>query len=115
MTDLGAKVSYVALADGTPVYAPDSAFVGVVEHVVADEPEDIFHGVIIKPSREHHTHRFAHREQIAELYERGVVLSVPPGQLHEPGTDMPAEQVEQSDDPVRLGLRRAWEWLVRPR
>ncbi|AEB45344.1 MULTISPECIES: hypothetical protein [Micromonospora] len=115
MTDLGAKVSYLALGAGVPVYAPGGAFVGVVEHVVADEAQDIFHGVIIEPSREHHAHRFAYREQIGELHERGVVLSVPAGQLHEPSTDMPAEQVEESDDPVRLGLRRAWEWLIRPR
>ncbi|TCC00508.1 hypothetical protein E0H26_02150 [Micromonospora zingiberis] len=115
MTDLGAKVSYLALAAGTPVYAPDSTMIGMVEHVLADERQDIFHGVIIAPSRAHHTHRFAHREQIADLYERGVLLSVPAAALHEPGTDTPAEQAEEADDPVRLGLRRAWEWLVRAR
>ncbi|RIV41546.1 hypothetical protein [Micromonospora radicis] len=114
MTDLGAKISYLALADGTPVYTADSAPVGVVEHVLADERQDIFHGVIIGPSRSHNVHRFAHREQIADLYERGVVLSVPVGQLHEPGTDAPAARAEEDDDPVRTGVRRAWEWLVRP-
>lgn len=44
-----------------------------------------------------------------------MVLSVPAGQLPELSADRPAEQVEEAGDPVRLGLRRAWEWLVRPR
>ncbi|MFG2064535.1 hypothetical protein ACGFIK_24300 [Micromonospora sp. NPDC048871] len=115
MTDLGAQVSYLVLADGTAVYAPDSAYLGVVEHVVADERQDIFHGVIVKLPRGQDPHRFAHRDQIAALHERGVVLSVPAGQLPELSADRPAEQVEEAGDPVRLGLRRAWEWLVRPR
>ncbi|MET8364800.1 hypothetical protein ABZU53_14700 [Micromonospora sp. NPDC005194] len=75
--DLGAKVSYLALAVGTRVYDVDSAPVGVVEHVLTDEPKDIFHGIIVAPPGPDQSHRFAHREQIADLYERGVVLSVP--------------------------------------
>ena len=47
--DLGAKVSYLALAVGTRVYDVDSAPVGVVEEVLTDERWDIFHGVIVAP------------------------------------------------------------------
>ncbi|MFG3557131.1 hypothetical protein ACGGAQ_22365 [Micromonospora sp. NPDC047557] len=114
--DLGAKVSYLALRVGTPVYDVDSAPVGVVEHVLTDEPKDIFHGIIVAPPRPDQSHRFAHREQIADLYERGVVLSVPGAEMHEPGEDTPARRAEAAgDDPVQVGLRHAWEWLSRPR
>jgi hypothetical protein len=113
--DLGAKVSYLALAVGTRVYDVDSAPVGVVEHVLADEPQDIFHGVIVAPP-EDRSHRFAPREQIADLYERGVVLSVRGAEMHEPGDDPPAGVVEDADHhPVQVDLRRAWQRLSRPR
>lgn len=79
MTDLGAQVSYLVLADGTAVYAPDSAYLGVVEHVVADERQDIFHGVIVKLPRGQDPHRFAHRDQIAALHERGWCCPCRPG------------------------------------
>ncbi|RLP89318.1 hypothetical protein EAD89_15315 [Micromonospora sp. BL4] len=114
--DLGAKVSYLALAVGTRVYDVESAPVGVVEHVLTDERSDIFHGVIVAPPKPYRSHRFAHRDQIADLYERGVVLSVPGPEMHEPGEDTPAREVEAAgNDPVQVGLRRAWEWLSRPR
>lgn len=75
--DLGAKVSYLALAVGTRVYDVESAPVGVVEHVLADERDDIFHGVIVAPPKPYRSHRFAHREQIADLYERGSCCRCP--------------------------------------
>ncbi|MER7892151.1 PRC-barrel domain-containing protein [Micromonospora sp. NPDC094482] len=116
MEDLGVRVSYLALAVGTRVYDVDSAPVGVVEHVIADEQADILHGLIVAPPKPYGSHRFAHREQIADLYERGVVLSVPGAEMHEPGEDAPAREAEGAgDDPVQVGLRRAWEWLSRPR
>ena len=114
--DLGAKVSYLALAVGTRVYDVDSAPVGVVEEVLTDERWDIFHGVIVAPSGPDQSHRFAHREQIADLYERGVVLSVPGAEMHDPGEDPPAAVVEEAaHHPVQADLRRAWQRLSRPR
>ncbi|WP_319463113.1 hypothetical protein [Micromonospora sp. RTP1Z1] len=116
MEDLGAKVSYLALAVGTRVYDVDSAPVGVVEHVLADERLDIFHGVIVAPPGPDRYHRFAHREQIADLYERGVVLSVPGAEMHDPGEDPPAGVVEDAEhNPVQVDRRRAWERLSRRR
>lgn len=115
MEDLGGKVSYLALAVGTRVYDVNSASVGVVEHVLADEGADIFHGVIVAPGPDR-PHRFAYRDQIADLYERGVVLAVPGAELHELGEDTPARVTEAAEgDPVQMGLRRAWKWLSRPR
>lgn len=114
--DLGAKVSYLALAVGTRVYDVDSAPVGVVERVLADERQDIFHGVIVTPPGPDQSHRFAHREQIADLYERGVVLSVPGAEMHEPGDDPPAGVAEEAaHNPLQADLRRAWQRLSRPR
>ncbi|WP_446209769.1 PRC-barrel domain-containing protein [Micromonospora sp. IBSANI012] len=116
MEDLGAKVSYLALAVGTRVYDVDSAPVGVVEQVLTDERWDIFHGVIVAPPGPDQSHRFAYREQIADLYERGVVLSVPGAEMHDPGEDPPAGVVEEAaHHPVQADLRRAWQRLSRPR
>ncbi|MET7670666.1 PRC-barrel domain-containing protein [Micromonospora luteifusca] len=77
MEDLGAKISYLALPVGTRVYDVDSAPVGVVEHVLTDEPKDIFHGIIVAPPGPDQSHRFAQREQIADLYERGSCCRYP--------------------------------------
>lgn len=104
--DLGAPVSYLVLKDGTPVYEPSGDQVGEVAHVLADPPEDVFHGLIVKTRG---GHRFAPAAQVAGLYERGVVLAVPADRLPTPGED-PAARVAD-DEP----LKRAWEWLVRPR
>ena len=36
---LGPPVAYTAVSKGTPVYDRDGERIGVVEHVVADEPD----------------------------------------------------------------------------
>lgn len=117
VADLGAPVAYPALPDGVPVYDPDGNRVGTVEHVLADEDADIFHGLLIHAPSAPDSHLFADREQIAGLYEGGVVLSVSPTDLHEPGADTIAADAtdESAADHVREGLRRAWEWLSQPR
>ena len=45
--ELGRPVAYLALKDGIPVYDRTCQRIGVVEHVVADEPTDIFEGLIV--------------------------------------------------------------------
>jgi hypothetical protein len=49
MNDLGPPVAYLALHDGVPVYDRDRVHVGEVEHVLADEGSDIFHGLSSVP------------------------------------------------------------------
>ena len=73
--------------DGTPVYDRAGTYVGTVEHVLADEPEDVFHGLIIKTDD---GHRFAGGSQVDGIYERGVIVAVPADQLPEPSADAAA-------------------------
>jgi hypothetical protein len=114
--NLGPPVAYLVLADGVPVYDRDGARIGVVEHVLADEGADIFHGLLVRtpqPDR----YLFAAREQIAELRQGGVTLAVRGAELHKPGEDpVAAEATEVSPgEEVQEGLRRAWRWLTEPR
>jgi hypothetical protein len=117
VTDLGLPIAYTALPEDTPVYDRAGNRIGVVEQVLADEPVDIFHGLIIHTLPLPGRHLFADPDQISELHERGVVLSVTGDDLHEPrdepkpaaGDDRPVDEVLQA------GLRRAWDWLRRRR
>jgi len=112
MDDLGAPIAYLVLKEGAPVYGPGGSRIGVVEHVLADEPVDIFHGLIVHSLPLPGRHLFADADQIAELYERGVVLSVSRDKLHEPREDAAARgAVDMADNPLEARLRRAWDWI----
>jgi uncharacterized protein YrrD len=106
--DLGAPVAYLVLKDGVPVYDRSGERVGEVEHVLDDERADVFHGLIVATGA---GHRFARADQVDGLFERGVIISVPADQLAEPSSDPAAQQSEDENNV----LKRAWEWLVRPR
>jgi uncharacterized protein YrrD len=108
--DLGAPVAYLVLKDGTPVFDRSGARVGEVEHVLADEQEDVFHGLILKTAD---GHRFADRDQVDGLYEHGVILAVPAAQLPAPSADTAAKLVD--NDNLKAGLKRAWDWLIQPK
>lgn len=108
--DLGAPVSYMVLAEGTPVWDRAGDRVGTVEHVLADDREDVFHGLIIKT---HDGHRYASSAQVDGIFERGVIVAVPAAQLAEVSADGPAQVVD--NDSLKNELKRAWEWLIQPR
>ena len=114
MEDLGPPVAYVLLAEGVPVYDRQQERIGVVEHVLADTELDIFDGVIVHTTPLPGRHLFADVDQIAELHERGVLLSVARDALHEPG-ESPAVMESQPEDtvesPLQVRLRRAWDWV----
>jgi hypothetical protein len=63
-------------------------------------------------------HLFADAEQIADLHERGVVLSVDRDRLHEP-RDEPArtksDEADRAESALEARLRRAWDWVSRRR
>ncbi|MCW2807266.1 MAG: hypothetical protein JWQ93_1221 [Marmoricola sp.] len=112
MEDLGPPVAYVALADGTPVYDRDQRLVGVVEHVQADLDLDIFHGLIIHTKPLPGRHLYADADQIAELHERGVVLTVQEGELLEPsGRSARSPAQGREETPLEARVRRAWDWI----
>ncbi|MEV6851543.1 PRC-barrel domain-containing protein [Actinoplanes sp. NPDC051411] len=102
--DLGEPVSYLVLKDGTPVFDSSGDRVGEVEHVLADEQEDVFHGLIVKTAD---GHRFAAAEHVDGLFERGVIINTPAGQLPEPSAS--------SDSSLGETLKRAWDWLIQPK
>ena len=120
MDDLGLPIAYLVLKVGTPVYDRHRERIGVVEHVLADEDLDIFHGVIVHTRPLPRRHLFANADQIAELRERAVLLSVDRAELHEPrknsrtGQRNPHDRAHPEDREVgflQARLRRAWDWI----
>jgi hypothetical protein len=113
--DLGAPVSYLTLEQGTAVLSADGDELGDVAHVLADEENDIFDGIVISQGLGRHT--FADAEQVAEIYERGVVLTLTAAEaeaLPEPSENpavMEDDPSEPEGSPVADKLRRAWDLL----
>jgi hypothetical protein len=113
--DLGHPVSYVALEEGTPVLGSDGKEIGHVAHVLADEEQDIFDGIVISHGLAQHS--FADAEQVAAIHEHGVTLTISAAQaeaLPEP-TENPAvvhdDPSEPDASPLADKLRRAWDLL----
>jgi hypothetical protein len=51
MSDPGSgPISYLAIADGTPVHSADGASIGTVEHVLQDDALDLFDGLVVRTS-----------------------------------------------------------------
>jgi hypothetical protein len=111
--DLGPEIAYLAIAEGTPVYDRDGRQAGVVEHVLAEDAHDIFEGLLIHTLPLPGRHVYADVDQIAELRERGVLLSVGSDDLHDPDAPAqgPAGEDAELESPVQARLRRAWDWL----
>jgi hypothetical protein len=113
--DLGAPISYLALEEGTAVHSADGEELGHVAHVLADEETDIFDGIVISHGLGRHT--FADAEQVAEIHERAVVLTLTAAEaevLPEPSENPAVMEDDPSDaEGSRLGnkLRRAWDLL----
>lgn len=115
MEELGAPASYLTLEEGVEVYSSDGQAVGKVAHVLADPDLDVFDGVVLDTTVLPGGHRFCDADQIDEIYERGVVLSVDAAAceaLPKP-TANPAEMELGPDDVVpderKDKLRRAWD------
>jgi sporulation protein YlmC with PRC-barrel domain len=109
--DLGPLVSYLVLREGTPVYDRRGKRIGVVEEIVADTALDIFDGLVIHTEPLPGRHLFASVEEIAELHERGVLLSVERGSLRPPQDRDDQASEEPADGRLRALLRRAWDRL----
>jgi hypothetical protein len=93
--DLGNPISYLVLADGTPVMASDGQVVGRVEHVLADPDADVFDGVIVDMRAGPGGHRFADADQVPS---------------ENPAT-MAADPDDTVPDTMSDKLRRAWDYL----
>jgi hypothetical protein len=114
VTDLGPPIAYLALSEDTRVYDRDGRRIGTVDRVVADEPMDIFRGIVIHTLPLPGRHLFADADQVAELRERGVVLLVGVDALGRPPDERPVRPIRDgsSGGLVQAGLRRAWDWLA---
>lgn len=71
--DEGLPIAYEVLEKGVPVYATGGEQIGTVDHVVAAEEEDIFHGIVL---RGENGRRFVPADEIASLHEHGVDLKI---------------------------------------
>jgi hypothetical protein len=120
--DLGYSISYLALERHTPVYSSEGVEIGVVDHVLEDDHEDVFDGIVIAHNEDHHNrlghehdHCFADRDLIASIHERGVTLTLSTLDC----ADLPkpsANPAVMRDDPTVGGdhglhrkLMRAWD------
>ncbi len=115
MDDLGAPSSYLALAEGVPVYSSDGEELGRVEHLLADPEEDIFDGFVIDTSVLPGGHRFVDAPEVEAIHERGVVIKLDaaaarglPEPTANPGV-IEASGDEPPPSPLQQKLRRAWD------
>lgn len=117
--DIGPPISYEVLAAGTKVLSSDGQDVGTVVHVLADEREDVFDGIVIAPSGGSggSGHRFADADDIAEIHQGAVLLKLSGdacAQLPEPTANPGVMREDPADGPSRRlpdKLRRAWDLL----
>jgi hypothetical protein len=117
MDDLGAPSSYLALADGIPVYSSDGRELGRVEHLLAEPEEDIFDGFVIDTSVLPGGHRFVDAPEVAAIFERGVVLRIDaaaaeglPQPSANPGV-IEADADQAPPGPLERKLQRAWDLI----
>jgi uncharacterized protein YrrD len=116
--DLGAKIAFTAVREGTPVYDAGGARVGVVDEVIADDTVGIFKGVVIHTAPLPGRHVIADVDQIDALHERGVLLSVERGALRaqrRAGAATPADAESALEPPIHAALRRVWDRVTRRR
>jgi hypothetical protein len=113
--DLGEPVSYLVVEPGADVYSADGERVGTVQHVLADEENDIFDGIVIETDRGPGGLRFADAPEVAELREKGIVLTLTAaevGNLPKPEANpavMEHHGDEDAESPLQAKLRRAWD------
>jgi hypothetical protein len=113
--DLGPPTSYLTLAEGTRVLTSDGVDIGRVRHVLADADDDIFDGLVV--DARHGGQRFVDAPEVAELYERAVVLKLDATaseRLPEPGENpatVDADPDETADSDLQRKLRQAWDLI----
>ncbi|HWF71864.1 MAG TPA: hypothetical protein VG186_00890 [Solirubrobacteraceae bacterium] len=106
--ELGAPIAYLAIDEGTPVYDAGGERIGVIEHVM--EYHGIFEGLIIHTYPLPGRHLYAGPDQISEIRERAVLLSVDRTALQEPRRPRPASE-NRPESVLEARLRRAWDWI----
>ncbi len=115
--DLGERSAYEAVEPGTPVYSSVGEEIGKVTHVLADEREDVFDGIVIGEHRFGRDHRFADADDVEAIYDRGVVLKLDTAacaQLPKPSANpavMRDDPAESESEFRHQKLARAWNLI----
>jgi hypothetical protein len=115
--DRGKPIAYMVLEEGTAVVGSDSEPVGKVDRVLADAGTDIFDGLLLDTPE---GDRFVDAPQVAELYERLVILDMTAADalrsLPEPTPSPASVDIDPDDiagdttgDKIRDAARRAWD------
>lgn len=118
MPDLGAKIAFTAVREGSPVYDTRDKRVGVVEEVLADSHAGIFEGILIHTLPLPGRHVVAGADQIGGLHEKGVVLSVEATVLRQARKQghAPSDSREPAlERPLQAKLRHVWDRITRSR
>jgi hypothetical protein len=111
----GEPISYLVLEEGTKVLSSDGEELGEVAHVLADEQDDIFDGIVIDASWLPGGHVFADAAQVGEIRSDAVTLSLDAERcrsLPQPSENPATVEAGPEDvvkDDLSDKLRRAWD------
>lgn len=116
MDDLGAPVSYLVVPKGVAVYSSDGKDLGRVVRVLSAPNLDMFDGIIFDTTAGPGGHRFVDAPEVAEIYERGVVLKIDAGEaaaLSKPGESPGSIEIDPGEfSNAEPGFfQRAWNFL----
>lgn len=112
--DYGEPCSYMVLEQGVDVISSDGDRIGVVEHVLADQGNDVFDGIVVDTRLGPGGVVFADASQVAEVREKAVLLSISTSaaeSLPEPSAN-PAVMEHHGVEDVEGKLRRAWDAIT---
>lgn len=118
MQDLGEPTSYLVVDKGVPVFSSDGEHLGRVVRVLSAPNLDMFDGIIFDTTAGPGGHRFVDAPEVAELYERGVVLKIDAAaaaSLPKPGPNPGSIAVNPADLGKAGGggsMRRMWDRLT---
>jgi hypothetical protein len=107
--------SYLTLDKGADVISSDGERVGTVEHVLRDERDDIFDGIVIDVRLGPGGLHFVDAPQVGAITQGSVTINLPAAEverLPKPSPNpavMESHGVEDSESPLEHKLRRAWE------
>jgi hypothetical protein len=116
-TDYGEPASYLTLKEGCEVVSSDGEKVGTVQHVLADDEEDVFDGIVIDTHLGPGGLHFVDAPQVQECFERAVQLNLEASDvpdLPKPTANpavMENHGVEDTESPLRAKLHRAWDLI----
>lgn len=82
MADEETPIAWLALEEGTPIYAREGAAIGKVADVIADREKDIFSGITFRPGLLD-TPLFVPASKIDEITTEAVRLSLSSGEAGE--------------------------------